>query len=190
MIRVQREDFDIGAEIAALTDGRRDIGGVASFVGLVRDVAGGEFVGAMTLEHYPGMTEKKLQEIDDEANRRWPLVAEPDHPPLRAAGAGRPHRAGGHRLAAPAGGAGILRLPDRLAEDQGAVLEAGGDRHRRRNGSMRATATTRPPSAGLPESRAPNKTIWRIPGRAMTRPFFAGARKARRFCQTTINRGN
>jgi molybdopterin synthase catalytic subunit len=75
MIRVQQGDFDIGAEIAALTDGRRDIGGVASFVGLVRDVAGGEFVGAMTLEHYPGMTEKKLQEIDEEANRRWPLLA-------------------------------------------------------------------------------------------------------------------
>ena len=75
MIRVQQEDFDIGAEIAALTEGRRDVGGVASFVGLVRDVAGGESVGAMTLEHYPGMTEKKLQEIDEEANRRWPLLA-------------------------------------------------------------------------------------------------------------------
>jgi molybdopterin synthase catalytic subunit len=75
MIRVQKEDFDIGAEIAALTDGRRDIGGVASFIGLVRDVAGDESVGAMTLEHYPGMTEKKLQEIDVEANRRWSLSA-------------------------------------------------------------------------------------------------------------------
>ncbi|HEY7688603.1 MAG TPA: molybdenum cofactor biosynthesis protein MoaE [Dongiaceae bacterium] len=75
MIRVQHEDFDIGAEIAALTKDRVDIGGVASFIGLVRDVAGGESVGAMTLEHYPGMTEKKLQEIDAEANRRWPLSA-------------------------------------------------------------------------------------------------------------------
>jgi molybdopterin synthase catalytic subunit len=75
MIRVQQEDFDIGAEIAALTKGRVDIGGVASFIGLVRDVAGGESVGAMTLEHYPGMTEKKLQEIDAEANRRWQLSA-------------------------------------------------------------------------------------------------------------------
>jgi molybdopterin synthase catalytic subunit len=75
MIRVQREDFDIGAEIAALTRGRADIGGVASFTGLVRDVAAGESVGAMTLEHYPGMTEKKLQEIEAEANRRWQLSA-------------------------------------------------------------------------------------------------------------------
>jgi len=75
VIRVQREDFDLGAEVVALTQGRTDIGGVASFIGLVRDVAGGESVGAMTLEHYPGMTEKKLQEIDAEANRRWPLSA-------------------------------------------------------------------------------------------------------------------
>lgn len=75
MIRVQREDFDIGAEIAALTQGRTDVGGVASFIGLVRDAVGSKSVGAMTLEHYPGMTEKKLQEIDAEANRRWALSA-------------------------------------------------------------------------------------------------------------------
>jgi len=75
MIRVQREDFDVGGEIAALTAGNRKIGGVASFVGLVRDIAGGETVGAMTLEHYPGMTEKKLAEIEREACRRWPLDA-------------------------------------------------------------------------------------------------------------------
>jgi molybdopterin synthase catalytic subunit len=75
VIRVQREDFDIGAEIAALTDGRHEIGGVASFVGLVRDIAGGAAVGAMTLEHYPGMTEKKLAEIETEARRRWTLDA-------------------------------------------------------------------------------------------------------------------
>jgi molybdopterin synthase catalytic subunit len=75
MIRVQREDFDVGAEIAALTAGNHKIGGVASFVGIVRDIAGGEPVGAMTLEHYPGMTEKKLAEIEREACRRWPLDA-------------------------------------------------------------------------------------------------------------------
>jgi len=72
-VRVQREDFDIGAEIAALTAGRTDIGGVASFLGLVRDMAGSERIGAMTLEHYPGMTEKMLGEIDAEAQARWPL---------------------------------------------------------------------------------------------------------------------
>jgi molybdopterin synthase catalytic subunit len=75
MIKVQREDFDIGAELAALTAGRTDIGGVASFVGLVRDMAGGAKVGAMTLEHYPAMTERKLAEIEAEAQRRWPLLA-------------------------------------------------------------------------------------------------------------------
>jgi molybdopterin synthase catalytic subunit len=75
MIRVQREDFDIGAEIAALTRGNHQIGGVASFIGLVRDMAGGAAIGAMTLEHYPGMTEKKLAEIEAEARRRWTLDA-------------------------------------------------------------------------------------------------------------------
>jgi molybdopterin synthase catalytic subunit len=75
MIKVQREDFDVGAELAQLTAGRTDVGGVASFIGLVRDTAGGAAVGAMTLEHYPGMTEKKLADIEAEANRRWPLQA-------------------------------------------------------------------------------------------------------------------
>jgi molybdopterin synthase catalytic subunit len=75
MIKVQQEDFDVGAELAALTAGRTDVGGVASFIGLVRDLAGGATVGAMTLEHYPGMTEKKLAEIEAEAQRRWPLQA-------------------------------------------------------------------------------------------------------------------
>jgi molybdopterin synthase catalytic subunit len=74
-IRVQREDFDVGREIEALTAGNTAVGGVASFIGLVRDVAGGKDVGAMTLEHYPGMTEKMLAGIDAEANRRWPLEA-------------------------------------------------------------------------------------------------------------------
>ena len=75
MIRVQREDFDIGAELDRLAHGRTGIGGIASFVGLVRDIAGGEPVGAMTLEHYPGMTERQLAEIEAEACRRWPLDA-------------------------------------------------------------------------------------------------------------------
>ena len=75
MIRVQQEDFDVGKEIAALSEGRREIGGVCCFVGLVRDIAGGAKVDAMTLEHYPGMTEKQLEAIDAEAQRRWPLAA-------------------------------------------------------------------------------------------------------------------
>jgi molybdopterin synthase catalytic subunit len=75
MIRVQREDFDVGAELDALARGNRRVGGLASFVGLVRDMAGGDPIGAMTLEHYPGMTERKLAEIEEEARRRWPLEA-------------------------------------------------------------------------------------------------------------------
>ena len=75
MIRVQREDFDLGAELDALTRGKTNIGGVASFVGLVRDVAGGTGISAMTLEHYPGMTERALEAVEAEARRRWPLEA-------------------------------------------------------------------------------------------------------------------
>lgn len=68
MIRVQTGDFDIGAEIAGMTRGRTDIGAVVTFTGLVRDVA-------LELEHYPGMTERELAGIDDEAHRRWNLQA-------------------------------------------------------------------------------------------------------------------
>ena len=75
MIRVQREDFDLGAELAALTAGNHKIGGLAVFVGLVRDVVGEQALGAMTLEHYPGMTEKMLERIEAEAKQRWPLEA-------------------------------------------------------------------------------------------------------------------
>lgn len=73
MIRVQREDFDIAAEMKALTGARTDIGALVTFTGLVRDDSSAPGLKAMTLEHYPGMTEKKLSEIEDEANRRWPL---------------------------------------------------------------------------------------------------------------------
>ncbi len=74
-VRVQREDFDIGAEIDALTEGNLAIGGIASFMGVVREMAGGQPIDAMTLEHYPGMTEKTLAEIVAEARQRWPLEA-------------------------------------------------------------------------------------------------------------------
>jgi molybdopterin synthase catalytic subunit len=75
MIRVQQEDFDLGRELAALTGGNHKVGGLAVFVGLVRDLAGGKAVGAMSLEHYPGMTEKMLGRIEAEARARWPLEA-------------------------------------------------------------------------------------------------------------------
>ena len=72
-VRVQLEDFDIAAELDALSQGNHGIGGVALFVGLVRDMAGGETIGAMELEHYPGMTERELERIEATARERWPL---------------------------------------------------------------------------------------------------------------------
>ena len=72
-ISVQEQDFDPGAELAALTDGRTDIGAAISFVGLVRDIHGGDQVSALTLDHYPGMTERELEKIAGEAANRWPL---------------------------------------------------------------------------------------------------------------------
>lgn len=73
-IKVQPEDFDVGTELARLSAGHRQVGGVASFLGLVRDIApDAASQSSMTLEHYPGMTEKQLQAIAEEAMRRWPL---------------------------------------------------------------------------------------------------------------------
>ena len=73
MIRVQQEDFDIGAEIERLKAGRSDIGAIVAFVGTVRDQAGA--IDEMTLEHYPGMTEAELKRIEAEASARWLLQA-------------------------------------------------------------------------------------------------------------------
>ena len=75
MIRVQTEDFDPGLELARLTQGRTDVGGVCTFVGLVRDMAPPSGpLSAMTLEHYPAMTEKALADIEAAARVRWPLA--------------------------------------------------------------------------------------------------------------------
>ena len=73
-ILVQGEAFDLGAEVDAMCRGRTDVGAVASFVGLARDTNDGSGVAAMTLEHYPGMTEKALAKLADEACARWPLL--------------------------------------------------------------------------------------------------------------------
>jgi molybdopterin synthase catalytic subunit len=74
IVRVQAEDFDAGRELESLTRGRRDVGALASFVGLVRDANDGRPIDGMTLEHYPGMTEKALEEICREAHSRWDLI--------------------------------------------------------------------------------------------------------------------
>jgi molybdopterin synthase catalytic subunit len=73
-IAVQSEAFDLGTEVDAMRRGRTDIGAIASFVGLARDINEGSGVAAMTLEHYPGMTEKALAKLVDEANARWTLL--------------------------------------------------------------------------------------------------------------------
>ena len=71
VVRVQEADFDLGAEIKALRRGNPAIGGVASFIGCVRDINEGDSVGLMYLEHYPGMTERELYKICSEASERW-----------------------------------------------------------------------------------------------------------------------
>lgn len=79
MIRVQAEDFDVGRELEGFVGAPGKAGAICSFTGLVRDFAGddpdagGELSG-MTLDHYPGMTEKQLAAIEAEARQRWPLL--------------------------------------------------------------------------------------------------------------------
>ena len=70
-VRIQHEDFDVSREIATLRAGNPQIGAVASFIGVVRDLNDGSTVATMTLEHYPGMTEKAIGKIIDEARGRW-----------------------------------------------------------------------------------------------------------------------
>lgn len=73
-VRVQTEDFDVGAELKALRAGRPQVGAVAMFVGTVRDINEGDAVSAMELEHYPGMTESSLQAMIDQAHQRWDVL--------------------------------------------------------------------------------------------------------------------
>ena len=73
-VRVQNEDFDAGAEITRLRADNPRIGAVASFIGIVRDVNDGAAVGSITLEHYPGMTEKSLAAIAEQAKAKWNLL--------------------------------------------------------------------------------------------------------------------
>jgi molybdopterin synthase catalytic subunit len=74
-VRVQSEDFDIGAEVRRLAGGRTDIGAIVTFTGTVRADGDRSRIASMTLEHYPGMTETELSRMESEAQRRWPLQA-------------------------------------------------------------------------------------------------------------------
>jgi len=73
-VRLQREDFDVAAETAALTRGRSDIGAVVTFAGLCRGAEAGDPIAALVLEHYPGMAEAEIARHVEEAERRWPLL--------------------------------------------------------------------------------------------------------------------
>ena len=73
-VRVQTQDFDSGLEISLLRKARRDIGAVVSFIGQVRDLNAGDTVSQLTLEYYPGMTEKALEAIITQAQSRWDII--------------------------------------------------------------------------------------------------------------------
>jgi len=73
-VRVQREDFDVGAEVARLSEGRGDIGAIVTFTGVVRGNDGGRQLTSLELEHYPGMTEAELEGVEAQAQARWPLA--------------------------------------------------------------------------------------------------------------------
>ena len=72
-VRVQEADFDLSSEIAALRQAHPEIGAIAAFIGLVRDVNAGEAVSGLTLEHYPAMTRKALEAIAAQAKQRWKI---------------------------------------------------------------------------------------------------------------------
>jgi molybdopterin synthase catalytic subunit len=74
VVRVQQAPFDAGREIARLRAGNPRVGAVASFIGVARDINDGSAVATLTLEHYPGMTEKALADIESQARSRWPLI--------------------------------------------------------------------------------------------------------------------
>ena len=73
-VKIQNADFDVGAEIATLRRNNPKVGAVASFVGVMRDINDGSTVAEMTLEHYPGMTEKAIDEIIGQAKGRWDIL--------------------------------------------------------------------------------------------------------------------
>ena len=70
-VRLQTDDFDVAAELAAMRLASADIGAIVNFIGQVRDINDGDTVQTLTLEHYPGMTERALESIENEAKTRW-----------------------------------------------------------------------------------------------------------------------
>lgn len=74
-VAVQTQDFDVGLEVRAIANAVAEIGAIVTFTGVVRGTAHGQKLEAMTLEHYPGMTEAELERIEGQACERWPLQA-------------------------------------------------------------------------------------------------------------------
>ena len=72
-VRIQTDDFDVAAELAALKPSNADVGAIVTFIGMVRDLNDGDIIKTLTLEHYPGMTEKSLSAIEQEAKSRWQI---------------------------------------------------------------------------------------------------------------------
>ncbi len=116
-VRVQEEDFDIGAEVAALRADNSKVGAVACFVGTARDLNEGSAVETMELEHYPGMTKKSLEGIAQQARERWPgsdvLIVS-----RRQAEAARPDRAGRDHCDASRRSVRVVRVRDGLSKTQ------------------------------------------------------------------------
>ena len=130
-VAIQTDDFDLGAEVAALRAGDGGVGAVAAFVGTVRDRNDGAPVASLELEHYPGMTEEAIEAMIDEAMRRFDIRAARVVHRVGVLAADRPDRAGRRHLGAPRRGVPGLRVPDGLPEDPGAVLEEGSRAGRR-----------------------------------------------------------
>ena len=126
-VRIQAEDFDLSAEVAALRAANPKIGAIVTFVGVVRDLNEGATVAEMELEHYPGMTEQSIGAIIEQARQRWPTFGALVIHRGRAAQAAGPDRAGGGDGRASRRGVRGLRIYYRLFEDRGAVLEEGTD---------------------------------------------------------------
>jgi hypothetical protein len=127
-VRVQTDDFDIGAEIAQLRKGNAKIGAIASFIGLVRDINEGDRVSTMTLEHYPGMTEKALEDIVAQAQGYLRCAGGASRRAFTAAG---PNRAGGGHQRPSRRSVRGVRISDGLFKNPSAVLEERGHRSRR-----------------------------------------------------------
>ena len=130
-VRVQTADFDAGREIAALRARDPRVGAVASFIGTVRDVNDSAHVSTLTLEHYPGMTEKALEAIVAEAAGRFDIFDALVIHRVGTLAPDRSDRAGGGDQCASRRGIRCLPLSDGLPEDPRAVLEKGNDAPRR-----------------------------------------------------------